>query len=168
MRSLLVVVILLLGLIPLCAQEQERKLIDRLLRPNTELKNSAQQKQFVLTKTAATKEAPIRTFQPRTRNVATTYTGTREFDASSYAARLFRDGDSTARASLRSFRAKQMALPDGSHLVRAASDAGRTVESSDYAENRPFSGTGKSQKVLSQQDKPLTIEQVRELLNKNK
>lgn len=32
----------------------------------------------------------------------------------------------------------------------------------------PFLDRGKSQKALSARDKPLTIEQVRELLNKNK
>jgi len=38
----------------------------------------------------------------------------------------------------------------------------------EYAGNRPFLDKGKSQKSLSAQNKPLTIEQVRELLNKNK
>ena len=38
----------------------------------------------------------------------------------------------------------------------------------DFPGTRPFLVQGKSQKALSQQDKPLTIDQVRELLNKNK
>jgi len=38
----------------------------------------------------------------------------------------------------------------------------------DYAGIRPFLDQGKSQKSLSAQNKQLTIEQVRELLNKNK
>ena len=43
-----------------------------------------------------------------------------------------------------------------------------TWRSHSFAGNRPFLGQGKSQKALSAQDRPLTIEQVRELLNKNK
>ncbi len=45
----------------------------------------------------------------------------------------------------------------------------KAVESFAFAEgSRPFLVRGKSQKALSQQDTPLTVEQVRELLNKNK
>jgi hypothetical protein len=52
--------------------------------------------------------------------------------------------------------------------VRGATEAGRVMATSDFAGKRPFLGQGKSQKALSQQDQPLSIEQVRELLNKNK
>src|ERR1022692_4651115 len=52
--------------------------------------------------------------------------------------------------------------------VRRAADGDKKVNGRDFAGNRPFLGQGKSQKALSTQDKPLTIEQVRELLNKNK
>jgi hypothetical protein len=38
----------------------------------------------------------------------------------------------------------------------------------DFGGNRPFLGQGKSQKALHSQDRPLTIDEVRELLNKNK
>jgi hypothetical protein len=44
----------------------------------------------------------------------------------------------------------------------------RAIATRDFASSRTFLDQGKSQKALSQQDKPLTIEQVRELLNKNK
>jgi hypothetical protein len=42
------------------------------------------------------------------------------------------------------------------------------VETRNNPTNRPFLVQGKSQKVLDQQKPTLTIEQVRELLNKNK
>jgi hypothetical protein len=42
------------------------------------------------------------------------------------------------------------------------------VDARIFAGNRPFLDQGKSQKALSRQNPPLTIEQVRELLNKNK
>jgi hypothetical protein len=52
--------------------------------------------------------------------------------------------------------------------LRAAHDARKTATSRDYSGNRPFLDEGKSQKSLSAHSKPLTIEEVRELLNKNK
>jgi hypothetical protein len=53
-------------------------------------------------------------------------------------------------------------------LVRNASDSDKKNSVAAFSGNRPFLDKGKSQKALSQHDTPLTIEQVRELLNKNK
>ena len=44
----------------------------------------------------------------------------------------------------------------------------RTYPVSEFSGTRPFLVRGKSQKALSQQDRPLSIDEVRELLNKNK
>ena len=44
----------------------------------------------------------------------------------------------------------------------------RAIATGNFTNSRAFLDKGKSQKALSQQSKPLTIEQVRELLNKNK
>ena len=52
--------------------------------------------------------------------------------------------------------------------VRDAPQSDKKITNRTYAENRPFLDEGKSQKSLNQQNAPLTIEQVRELLNKNK
>src|SRR6266540_4086939 len=52
--------------------------------------------------------------------------------------------------------------------VRDAPQSDKRVATRAYAENRPFLDEGKSQKSLNRQNAPLTIEQVRELLNKNK
>ena len=51
---------------------------------------------------------------------------------------------------------------------RVAPENGNSLVVTPFAGNRPFLGRGKSQKALNAQDTPLTIEQVRELLNKNK
>src|SRR5207237_6548099 len=51
---------------------------------------------------------------------------------------------------------------------RDAPQSDKKVASHAYAENRPFLDQGKSQKSLNRQNAPLTIDQVRELLNKNK
>ena len=52
--------------------------------------------------------------------------------------------------------------------VHAAYDANRVVASRDFADRRQFTAQGKSQKSLDRQNPPMTIDQVRELLNKNK
>jgi hypothetical protein len=52
--------------------------------------------------------------------------------------------------------------------VAPESTTSRTTPIRDYAGIRPFLDQGKSQKSLSAQNKQLTIEQVRELLNKSK
>jgi len=60
---------------------------------------------------------------------------------------------------------KQFATKESS-TVRTASEGGKVAGVRDYPDNRPFLGKGARQAALSQQDKPLTIEEVRELLNK--
>ena len=60
---------------------------------------------------------------------------------------------------------KQFATKESS-TVRTASEGGKVAGVRDCPDNRPFLGKGARQAALSQQDKPLTIEEVRELLNK--
>ena len=52
--------------------------------------------------------------------------------------------------------------------TRIAPENGSSLPAAPFAGNRPFLGRGKSQEALSARDTPLTIDQVRELLNKNK
>jgi len=52
--------------------------------------------------------------------------------------------------------------------VHHATDSEKNIDEHNFAGNRPFLGQGKSQKGLNARKKPLTIEQVRELLNKNR
>ncbi len=47
-------------------------------------------------------------------------------------------------------------------------DARKTVATSNYSDTRPFLVHGKSEKSLSAPNRPMTIDEVRELLNKNK
>ena len=55
-----------------------------------------------------------------------------------------------------------------SSLVQTASDEGKVAKNRDYADSRSFLAEGTRQKILSQEDKPLTIDEIRELLNKSK
>jgi hypothetical protein len=154
------------------AQEQEGKLIDRLLRPNLALENSAQNKKFESNRTTVIdKPAPTRSFPVIQTSSTKTWTGDRALSLPQFPAPYFRAGDSGANISTRSQlarTARAIATPAATAGTRVASESGKSTAVHEYSGVRPFLGTGKSQKALQTQNKPLTIEQVRELLNKGK
>jgi hypothetical protein len=156
------------------AQDQERKLIDRLLKPDTALVNPAQNKKFANTGSASfDKPVPLRPFYSPKQTAPKTFPEARELTPRQFAARHFRAGDSTANVSARSELKNtdtMIATPAAITGTRVApeSTTNRTTPVRDYAGIRPFLDQGKSQKSLSAQNKQLTIEQVRELLNKSK
>jgi hypothetical protein len=151
------------------AQEQERKLIDRLLRPDMALQNSAQNKKFVTASVAQDRQVKTKKFAWQQRTNAKAFTGKREFPSRQIRSRSFKGSKAVAGLNAKtawesdfSFRTRTATTP------QIAADSDKKVTGRDFADNHPFRGQGKSQKALSQQDRPLTIEQVRELLNKNK
>lgn len=166
---------LLLGLGSAFGQNQEQKLIDRLLRPNMTMKNAAQDKKFGNARTnSLEKSAPTRSFYAPRKSVSRSFPEERAFTPQQFAARHFRGGDSAANVSTRTQLRKDdalLAMPTSSPGTRVAPEAAQVATTSstrEYAGNRPFLVEGKSQKSLRAHDRPLTIEQVRELLNKSK
>jgi hypothetical protein len=123
------------------AQDQERKLVDRLLEPNMKLENSEQNKQFVGGGTVRPKSASTRSFYVSNATLTKTFAGSREFTTQSHPSRQF--GTQSEN------------LPPAQ-------------KSRPFAGTSPFVEEGKSQKALHAQDHPLSIDDVRELLNKNK
>ena len=157
------------GASALSAQEQEGKLMDRLLRPNLALANPAQNKKFAATDTVVNKSAPTKRFRTQEKERPKTFSSPRAFAPREFAARHFRAGHSTAEISARSQLTKSDTIyPAPAYPTPVAPGSGSTVASAEFAGNRPFLVEGKSQKALRAHDKPLTVEQVRELLNKNK
>jgi hypothetical protein len=152
------------------AQEQEGKLVDRILKPNMSLVNSAQNKQFGAGRTSVPKNVPSKSFYTSNRSLAKSFAAERAFSPPQFAARPFRAGDSTANISPKSQLPKNemVYIASAADGTRIAPENGQSVAVTSFAGNRPFLGRGKSQKALSARDTPLTIEQVRELLNKNK
>lgn len=156
------------------AQEQERKLIDRILKPNTALANSAQNKRFGNTRPASfDKPVSLRSYYSPRKTEAKSFQEEKVFTPRQFAARHFRAGDSSANISARSQLKNSdtmIATPAATAGARVAPESTTTASGSsrEYAGSRPFLDQGKSQKSLSAQNKPLTIEQVRELLNKSK
>jgi hypothetical protein len=163
---------LFIGISAAAAQDQERKLIDRILKPNTTLANSAQNKKFTGARVAGF-DKPIRSraFYSPDKTATKTFPEGRAFTPRQFAARHFRAGDSMANISSRSQLKNNdmmIATPAATAGTRVAPESNETTPVRQFAGSRPFLDRGKSQKSLQAQNKPLTIEQVRELLNKSK
>jgi hypothetical protein len=163
--------LLLIGLSTLCAQDQERKLVDRLLKPDMTLQNGAQNKKFVADESSPmSKSAAVRTFyvqkKPRSKN----FSGTQSFYTAQFNSWSYHGGRSSYEVSSQQTmtNSRSAYANQSARGVRDAPQSGKRVASRVYVGNRPFLDQGKSQKSLNKQNAPLTIDQVRELLNKNK
>jgi hypothetical protein len=152
------------------AQNQERSLIDRLLRPNMDLQNEAQGKTFVAnSKVVAQREnAATIVLEPTAKEKAfgtTRAAVTREYPSGSVRAASGQDSFvETRQISVSGQQLKTSSAQD----LHTAYDAHRNVSGRVFGDERVFRDEGKSQKSLNRQNPPLTIDQVRELLNKNK
>jgi hypothetical protein len=161
--------ILITGVATTRAQEQESKLIDRILTPNMSLVNSAQGKQFGVAGTLAAKRISVRDFSTRDRSPAKSFTAGSASSPGQLATRAFVSKAEAANVSARSQLPTDLVyVASAAQDARTAPENGRSLTVTPFPGSRPFSGQGKSQKALSARDTPLTIEQVRELLNKNK
>ena len=150
------------------AQEQEQKLLDRLLRPNLSLSNTAQGKRFAIERTASAKTVKQREFYTRAGPADREFTAKRGSLARVFGTRAFWRGKESANLSTRSTVRTKTFATQTSSIGQSAADGEKSVTTGQYAGTREFLGRGKSQKALSAHDTPLSIEQVRELLNRNK
>ena len=151
------------------AQEQERKLMDRILKPDMSLQNSVGEKQFVPRGTTNAKQAPTKEFYVRERRAEKSFF-TRLFRTKSFNGKNSQYQNMQASLATRT-RIAKVDVPYATaayHGIEPARESDKTVAASEFSGTRPFLIQGKSQKALSQKDQPLTIDQVRELLNKNK
>lgn len=169
MRGIAASLLVLLLLPRAYAQEQETKLVDRLLRPDMTLQNNAQKKKFVAAGAPLDRRATVREFYWQDKTNAKRFSNTREFPSQQYAAQSFHSARDSANLNTKPVHKSDLAFGTQTVAgVRTVGDSDRKASSHEFAQNRPFLDKGKSQKALSQHDTPLTIEQVRELLNKNK
>ena len=152
----------------LFAQEQEGKLMGRLLRPNMALGNSSQNARFTADKAAIDRHARVSTFYLQKRHEAQTYSHTRAFDARAYASRNYETKTSASLLAARSSSPLRSYDTPSARTSVELRDAHHSVASSNFAGTRPFLEKGKSQKSLDRKNKPMTIDDIRELLNKNK
>jgi hypothetical protein len=169
-KLLTISVSLLTALSCLRAQDQERKLVDRLLRPDMTLQSGEQKKKFVADGTSINKKARVGAFYVEEKSKSKTFSGTRELSTQQFNSRPFHGSrNAFENSSQQAVGNSRLAYPTQSARgPRDTSQSEKKIASRAYAENRPFLDQGKSQKSLNRQNAPLTIDQVRELLNKNK
>lgn len=169
-KRLFTIVLLLVSLAAAKAQDQEGKLMNRLLRPNTTLANSAQNKKFNGSSAASVnKHARIGTFYMERKPTSKPYSNTWSFSATNFHAETFdSSGSGNSLLASRSTVQKNTYETPKARLSVELRDGHKQAASHDYAGNRPFLEKGKSQKSLDRKNAPMTIEQIRELLNKNK
>ena len=146
------------------AQEQERKLVDRLLSPDTKLANPGQNKKFTGGLEAPTRSAATKSFYVSEKKLSKTFVADRSAPTTSFRTRNY----STQAATVPTLPPTQNYQTKKSRDVSPSGYSTKKYATRDFAGNRPFLGQGKSQKALHAQDRPLTIDEVRELLNKNK
>ena len=151
------------------AQQQERSLIDRLLRPNTELQNAAQGKVFTANSKVVADRETTRTFVVEPIATEKTFGDTRAAMTKEYRSHLFEsDALQNSVVETRQVNVPAPLTTSAAQDLRAAYDAHLYVSGRSFPDQRTFRDQGKSQKFLNRQNPPLTVDQVRELLNKNK
>jgi hypothetical protein len=151
------------------AQGQERALVDRLLRPDTTLQNHAQNKKFLADGAAIDKRATVSAFYIQQKSKPASFAGIRERSTGRFNSRSFYDGNrANVSAQKQAKNSSDSYSTTSVTKLRNAPDIRKVQNSRTFADQRPFLDRGKSQKSLDRQNPPLTIEQVRELLNKNK
>ena len=166
---MITLLVLVAGVSAISAQEQEGKLVDRLLRPNMSLVNSAQDKQFGAVNPVATRNAPSKNVYLPEKRIGKSFVARSAYSSKQLSARNFRGENDVANIATRSQPTPEtLSVSSAAESTRVAPESAQHLSTAAYPGNRPFLGQGKSQKALSARNTPLTIEQVRELLNKNK
>ena len=151
------------------AQHQEPSLVDRLLRPNMELQNSAQGKKFAADSTIVERRGTVGTFYLQPNRTEKSFAESKSFSVTQYPAKRFHSGSGAITAAQNDSANKPASIGSSAVVdVHSAYDAHGAVPTRDYPEQHQFKEQGKSQKSFDRRNPPLTIEQVRELLNKNK
>jgi len=157
--------------VPAHAQIQERKMVDRLLEPDMSLANSAQDKKFVAVGgTPVDKKFEATSFSGGHEATTKSFGGSKSFLSKIFGTGKYARAEAAANAKSNAEMAyaKSEFRTHDSALVRQSPDSDKQSKVQEYADQRPFLAKGTRQEILSQQDKPLTIDEIRELLNRNK
>ena len=104
------VVLSLLILPRMNAQEQENKLVDRLLRPDMTLQNNAQKKKFVAAGAPLDRHATVREFYWQEKTNTKKFANTREFSSQQYNSRSFRGTKDSANLNTKTIHKSDLAF----------------------------------------------------------
>lgn len=138
-----------------------------------ELSNSAQNKRFTAVEgTSVDKKFVARDFYVGKEQPAPSFEGGKSFLSKIFGTGKFARADAAANAKGKVAPAYARAefKTNQSSLVRKSSLADQKMKVRDYPDNRPFLAQGTRQKILDQEraEHPLSIDEVRELLNKSR
>jgi hypothetical protein len=133
-----------------------------------ELKNKAQGKKFAASSIVVQHRGSVGTFLLQPNRIEKSFVDTQVLTTSKYPSRSVSTGRKIFSTQNRSANmpgaVETFSVPDV-HSANAPSSAGISRM---FADQHQFRDEGKSQKSLDRQNPPMTIDQVRELLNKNK
>src|SRR5204862_8361119 len=120
------------------AQDQERKLIDRLRRPDTQLQNDAQNKKLVADRRPINKQAAVGTFYVQKKANSKEFAGARDFSSWEFNARSFsarkQQANSSSRNQIMNIHTR---YADRRTLdLRVAHDDDKTMDSREFANQR--------------------------------
>src|SRR5207237_197512 len=114
--------------------------------------------------------ANVQTFYLQQKSPGKPFSGTRDFSSNQFQARNFNQGNDATAHDLASKKSTAGSYSEATKAAGTKSVPGesKAQPSRGYAGNRSYLEQGKSQKSLNRKNKPMTIDEVRELLNKNK
>ncbi len=171
MRAFFLFLTLTTGFASAQVQKQEPKFADRLLRPDMSLANPAQGRKFTAVGgTPVDKKFVTKSFYSGDQRASRSFWGSKAFSSKDFATGKFYRAEAAANARTKA----QLAYANArfptreSALVRSSAAEGKVVRMRAYADCRPFLGEGTRQEILSREDKRLTIDEVRQLLNRNR
>jgi hypothetical protein len=182
-RPLLLASLFALTALPLLAQEQERKLMDRLMKPNMEQEFDTRQSRFGNRSSVKAKPARTKSFNP-SQNYSAKSFRSKEYGGTKTAwSGDFRQVDKKAPTKGRYEVANATReVPVKTKDVADARESNKGAGTREYAGLRSFWKRGRSQDRFDKEGglpqdekpvgwtgelKPMTIDDVRELLNKN-
>ncbi len=131
--------------LPTFAQEQESKLLDRLLRPDMKLQNAAQNKEFIADggRSHVNKQAVVASFQDQKKSITRQFPAEHEFSATNFATHHFRDGDATPSIPRNARLTKTANVTTNStNATRKAMGSGRNRDNVRFRELPPVSRSG--------------------------
>ena len=134
-----------------------------------ELQNNAQGKIFTANSAFVERRGTVGTFYLRRTTTEKQFADVRNYSATAFPSRAFNsDRGAVATTQSQSAKADAQLIASSVRDVRETHDAHSEVTGRSFADQRAFQEQGKSQQSLDRKNPPLTIDQVRELLNKNK
>jgi len=139
-----------------------------LLRPNLELHNNAQGKKFLASSAVVEHRGSVGTFLLQPNRAEKSFVNTHALTTKEYPSRSV---GTKPKISSTQNRTANIPEPVGTSSVRdihSANNPHNVTANRTFADQHQFRDQGKSQKSLDRQNPPMTIDQVRDLLNKNK